>query len=71
MEVAKNPIVVALRAFFDSQDIGTDLDDLLTMDDAIQESIGTIIRPHLKPAWQNRLAEMVTRSTPALQAPGH
>lgn len=66
---AKTPIVVALRAFFDTQDIGTDLDDLLTMDNAIQESINTIVRPHLKPDFQDRLADLVTRSTPALQAP--
>ncbi len=65
---AKVPITVALRAFFDSQAIGTDLDDLLTMDETIQETIGNVIEPHLKPDFHAKVTDMVQQAAPSLQA---
>jgi len=61
--------MVGLQAFFQPQDVGTDLDDLTMMNNAIQEKVAEIVRPYLKPDWKERITSLGETFGPAWQAP--
>jgi hypothetical protein len=59
----------ALTAFLQPQDTATEVDDMTVMDYAIQERVADIIRPFLKPDWQDRIKELVEQSKPGWRIP--
>jgi len=68
-EWASAPWVAAAKAYFDGQDIATDYDELRQANDLIQEQIMTLLAPHLRSDWKDRLNEIAVAAGAQLKKP--
>jgi len=69
LEWANGPIMVALKAFMEPQDVASDFEELKLIDDDIQESMLKTLEPHFQPDWKDRLNLAVEKAVPLLKAP--
>lgn len=66
---ASGPIGAALQAFFTPSDIATDYDELRLMNDQLQEQMLNVLRPSLRPNWNDQLKSAVQSAAPQLRMP--
>jgi len=64
---AENPIVKALRVFFDSSEIASDRDELDLMNNDLQTKIATLLAPSLTSDWKQKLLKATSDAAPEIK----
>lgn len=66
---AETPLGVALKAFFSSTDIASDLDELNLINDDLSKRFADLLEPFLQADWNDKLKAAAKSSMPALGLP--
>jgi hypothetical protein len=69
MEWADKPIAIVLKAFFNSSEIATDYQELRLMNDSIQKVAVSLLEPHMRSDWKDKLGIAVRAAGPQLRRP--